>query len=131
MNNNPTLREAAQAFEDWLSSQSHTVRGWLRSVGDIHVGTVFAVVMIGLSVIFAVALLVWLVQFSKLTVKYRALGYTWLRALRLGQADIEDERIGQQRKTNPYFEGQRSRLAATPTEREAWAHDLEQERHSP
>jgi hypothetical protein len=89
-----------------------------------------AVLGIGFAVVFVVALLAWLVQFSDLVVQYRGLGHSWLHALRLAQADIEDERVKRQQKTNPYYRGQPSRFAATPAEREAWAQDLEQKRRA-
>jgi hypothetical protein len=131
MNDNPTLRDVAQAFDAWLTAQSQTVRAWLSSLGDIHVSTIMAIVSIGFTFIFVWVLLDWLVRLTALAGQYRALRYPWPRALRLAQADIEDERTRKRQKTNSYYRGQPSQFAATPTEREAWAQDLEQERHSP
>jgi hypothetical protein len=75
MQDNPTLRDVAQAFSAWLSAQSQTVKAWLSRLGDIPVNTVFAVIMIGLALIFCALL-----------------------------------------------------FAATPTDREAWAQELEEQR---
>lgn len=62
---------------------------------------------------------------------YHSLSYPWWRALRLAQADIESEITRKRQTKNPYYRGQSSWFAATPTEREAWAQDLEQRRRSP
>lgn len=124
MQDNPTLREVAQAFSVWLTAQTQTAKAWLSSLGDIRIGTIVAVIMIGCAVFFVVALLAWLGDLCTLTRQYRTLGYVWLRALRLVQADIEDERIRQQQQQNPYYRGELSWFAATAAEREAWTQNL-------
>ena len=125
MQNDPTLREVAQAFEVRLTAQTQAAKAWLHSLGDIRVGTLFTVFMLGLAAVLAVMLLLWLGQVTELIRQYRALGYPRLRALRLAQADIETER---RQKHPPWRRQPPSRLAATPTQRETWAQDLEEER---
>ena len=128
MNDSPTLREVAQAFRAWFATQSQMGQDWLSSLGDIHVNTIGAVIMIGFAIVFIAVFFAWLIQLCDFILWYRALGYPRLRALRLAQADIEDERIRQQQQHNPYYQGQRSGFAATPADREAWAQDLAEER---
>ena len=114
MNDNPTLREAVQAFGAWLSS-----------LGDIHVGTIMEVGAIVALIIGVLALVLslctWLGRFSVLTWRYRGLGHTRLHALRLTQADMTARYTKKQREKNPFYKGQPTWFAATPAEREAWA----------
>jgi hypothetical protein len=107
--NDPTLREAAQAFEAWLTAQSQTVtaqlqtvKAWFSSLGDIHVSTIMAVVGIGVLVVFVGLLLAWLADFTRVAWRYHAIGHVWLRALRLALADIEQWDTERERKKNPY-----------------------------
>src|SRR5262245_48546117 len=90
MNDNPTLREVYEAFRAWLMAYYQMFQAWLDSLWDIRIGTLFQVFFIVLALVFLVGVLTWLVRVSDLTMQYRALGYSWLRALRLAQADLED-----------------------------------------
>jgi hypothetical protein len=126
MNDNPTLRKGAQAFLAWLNSVWDIPIPVNTIIQMVKAG--FPVVMIGLLAFFIFAVIVmlidWLARLRTLTLWYRANGYPWLHALRLAQADIEHERAAEQRKTNPYYEGEPSGFAATSAEREAWTQSL-------
>jgi hypothetical protein len=107
----------------------HTAMDWLSRLDAIPVDTLVAVVSIGCTVVFVVGRLAWLEQLRPWAVHYRALGHTRLHALRLAQADVEDENSRRRRETQPSYERQPSWFAATPAEREVWAQALQQERH--
>ena len=89
MNDNPTLRDVAQATAAWLAAQYQAGCSWLARVGDIPIRTVGWVVLIGLACVFLVSLNHWIDQLGALMPPYRAIGHSWLHALRLAQADIE------------------------------------------
>jgi hypothetical protein len=128
MQDNPTLREVAQTFSAWLTAQAQAGKAWLSSLGEIRVDTIGTIIVLGCAVFCGAALLIWLAELSQLAEHYHTLGHSWLRAIRLAQADIEAARVARQRKRNPYYQGQPSRLAATPANREAWAQELEEQR---
>jgi hypothetical protein len=123
-----TLREAAQAITAWLTAQQQRIGDWVTSLGDIRVGTIFSLVMLGLSVLVVWLLLDMAFRISDLTWQYHAHGYSWVRAFRLALADWDAALLARQRRKNPYYQGQPSRWAATPEDRAAWAQDLEQGR---
>ena len=75
MQDNPTLREVAQAVSTWLTTQSQALTTWLHSWGDLRVQTLGVALLIGFVVLYGLVFVARMGYVAVRTGDYRRRGY--------------------------------------------------------